>query len=186
MPVLPLEPYVYPEHLLGGDGRAFTEPGEWWVLHTKPRVEKSLARRLHRNNVPFFLPLFERSNRLKSRVTRAFVPLFPGYLFLRGDADARLIALESNFVARCLSVPDESRLQTDLTRVFQLMQTEAPLHPENRLFPGALVEITDGPLAGMTGKVIRRGKQLRFFIEVRMLQCGVSVELEQWMFQPVN
>jgi transcription antitermination factor NusG len=186
MPVLPLEPFVYPENLLGSDGQIFTDPGEWWVLQTKPRVEKSLARRLLRESVPFFLPLFERSHRLKSRVITAHLPLFPGYLFLRGDAEARLTALETNFVARCLPVADEARLQADLTRVFQMMGADAPLRPEPRLFPGARVEITDGPLAGMTGTVLRRGKQLRFFVEVRMLQCGVSVELERWMFQPVN
>ena len=38
-------------------------------------------------------------------------------------------------------------------------------------------------MAGLTGKVLRRGKDLHFFIEVQFLQRGVSVEIESWMFQ---
>ena len=58
------------------------------------------------------------------------------------------------------------------------------LTPEERLKPGALVEITSGPLAGLEGKVIRRGKQLKFIVEVQFLQSGVSVEIESWMIEP--
>jgi hypothetical protein len=48
------------------------------------------------------------------------------------------------------------------------------------------VEVTAGPLAGMEGKVLRQGNRLRFLIEVRLLQQGVSVEIESWMFLPLR
>jgi hypothetical protein len=38
----------------------------------------------------------------------------------------------------------------------------------------------------MAGKILRRGKQLRFVVEVQLLQQGVSVELESWMIQPAG
>ena len=186
MPVLPMEPFVFPEHLLADGESVSASTRPWWVLHTKPRAEKALARRLLRHDVSFFLPLFQRVRRAGGRIQTTHLPLFPGYLFLNGDADDRGIAQETSLVARCLVVTDEARLLSDLIRVHRLMLSEAELQPENRLAPGALVEIVDGPLAGMTGKVIRRGKQLRFFIEVNLLQCGVSVELDRWMFQPVD
>ena len=40
--------------------------------------------------------------------------------------------------------------------------------------------------AGLEGKILHRGKKLHFFIEVQLLQQGVSVEIESWMFQPVH
>jgi transcription antitermination factor NusG len=185
MPVLPLEPYVYPEELLE-PGAAFSlHQGNWWVIHTKPRAEKALARRLHRRDISFFLPMFQRSKRSNGRVLTTHLPLFPGYLFLRGNGDSRLTALETNLVVRCLPVADGERLRSDLTHVLQMMRCEAPLHPENRMLPGSVVEIIDGPLAGLTGKVLRIGKHLRFFVEVHMLQRGVSVQLERWMFRPL-
>ena len=66
------------------------------------------------------------------------------------------------------------------------MASGVPLAAEGRLEPGTLVEITSGPLAGIEGKVLRRGKQLKFFIEVQFLQQGVSVEIEGWMIQPLG
>jgi hypothetical protein len=46
MPLLPLEPYLYPVDLLA---QADFEEGLWWVVHTRPRAEKALARRLVHN-----------------------------------------------------------------------------------------------------------------------------------------
>ena len=114
------------------------------------------------------------------------LPLFPGYLFLRGDSQARLQALETNLVANCLTVSDQVRLTADLKNILTLMASGSPLSPEERLQPGAQVEIVSGPLAGVEGKIIRRGKRLTFIVEVQFLQQGVSVEIESWMFRPLE
>jgi transcription antitermination factor NusG len=114
------------------------------------------------------------------------MPLFPGYIFLHGDAHTRLRALETNQVAQVLTVPDGAELRTDLERVYKVMQGGMLLTPEERLQPGAEVEIVSGSLAGLRGKVLRRGKELRFFVEVHMLQRGVSVEVEGWMIRAVS
>jgi transcriptional antiterminator RfaH len=184
MPVLPKEPFVFPDLLFGDDDSQPAEPGQWWVLHTRPRAEKALARRLLRRDISFFLPLFERCRRARGLIVSAQVPLFPGYLFLRGDGHARSIAFETNLVAKCLTVGDEQQLHKQLWHVHRMMRADEPLHPESRIGPGTMVEIVDGPLAGLTGKVLRRGRQLRFFVEVDLLQRGVSIELERWMFKP--
>ena len=46
------------------------------------------------------------------------------------------------------------------------------------------MEVVKGPFAGLAGKVLRRGKQLRFVVDVQFLRRAVSVELESWMIQP--
>ena len=35
--------------------------GQWMVVYTKPRQEKSLARDLLRRSIPFYLPLVKRT-----------------------------------------------------------------------------------------------------------------------------
>jgi transcription antitermination factor NusG len=109
------------------------------------------------------------------------MPLFPGYVFLHGEGDARWTALETNQVARVIEVVDQRQLHNDLVRVHQLMVSGRPLTPEERLEPGATVEIIRGPFTGLSGKVIKRGKGLRLVVEVRLLQQGVSAEIESWM-----
>ena len=184
MPLLPLEPCVYPDELFAEPARDVD--ARWWVLHARPRAEKTLARRLHRQRVRFFLPLYERRHRHQGRVRSAYLPLFPGYLFLRGDWDDRRSALETNLVAHCLEVTDQGELHDNLADVHRLMTSEAELTPESRLRPGMPVEIIAGPFAGMTGKVERRRNKVTFAVEIRLLQQGVSMEIASWMIEPLG
>jgi transcriptional antiterminator RfaH len=186
MPLLPLEPYLYPNNLFEPSAAAVDGAERWWVLHSRPRAEKAMARQFLARRLTFFLPLYQKQWRSSGRMQCSYPPLFPGYIFLRGDDDARVAALTTNLVANVLAVPDQAGLYADLARVNHLMESGSALTPEEHLEPGTLVEISAGPLAGLTGKVLHRGKKLHFFIEVQLLQQGVSVEIESWMFQPVR
>jgi transcription antitermination factor NusG len=181
MPLLPPEPNSFPEDL-------FSSPtpiaGDWWVLHTKPRCEKSLARELSRLQIAHFLPTYMTRKRQNGRMQTSYLPLFTGYLFLKATSESRQKAFETNYVANSILVHDQARLQLDLERVHRLMTSDVPLGPEAKLIPGTPVSIIHGPLAGLVGKIIQRGNKLNFFIEVEMLKQGVSVEIESWMIEP--
>ena len=183
---LPLEPFVLPDDLFGDENRDNNSTELWWVLHTKPRAEKSLVRLLRRLNVSHFLPLFERRKKIQRRVVRSYIPLFPGYVFLRGTDDSRRLALETNLVVHCLEVTDQHELALDLSQIYRMMKTDAPLAPEERLQPGMSAEIVEGPLRGLKGKILRRSgaQELKFVVEVRFLQQGTSVEVDASMIQP--
>lgn len=183
MPILPMETHVSPDDLFRDPAALETDASEWWVLHTRPRAEKSLARHFVARDLSFFLPLYQHQWRNRGRLFRAHMPLFPSYIFLRGDAEARRSALETNQVVRAIPVADTVQLRGDLARVYRMMQGGMLLAPEEQLQPGAAVEIVAGPLTGLEGKIIQRGKQMRFFVEVRLLQRGVSVEIEGWMIR---
>ena len=186
MPLLPPEPFLYPENLLEDGSGEGSGAGTWWVLHTRPRAEKALARKFLGSRLDFFLPLAKKEWRNRGRLFTSHLPLFPGYVFLRGDGQARLRALETNQVAHVLPVPDPARLRADLARVYHVMLADLLMTPEDRLQPGTPVVVVGGPLTGLEGKVLRRGKELRFFIEVHLLQRGVSVEVESWMIRPLD
>ena len=62
MPILPEEPCLFPENLLDpltGPTRVPDAATErvWWVIYTKARQEKSLARQLEGSQVPFYMPM---------------------------------------------------------------------------------------------------------------------------------
>ena len=80
----------------------------WWVLQTRPRMEKCVARKLLLANVSFFLPLHTRRWRTQGRWVTSHLPLFTGYLFLRGESEARLAAMQTNVVAMCCGSPASS------------------------------------------------------------------------------
>lgn len=184
MPLLELETFLSPETLFDLPAEdAVERPDRWWVLHTRPRAEKTLARKFSDRGTSFYLPLHSREWHNRGRRFQSFLPLFPGYVFMHGDTEERIKALETNLVAHVLPVDDQIQLHADLARVHHLLTTGAPVTPEERLEPGDPVEIIKGPLSGLEGKVIKRGKNLRLVIEVQFLRRAVSAEVESWMIQ---
>lgn len=187
MPILAAEPDRHPAHLFDADPLGGPALGRsWYVLHTRPRQEKSLARHLHAANVPYFLPTVPRRARIRSRVKTAHAPLFPGYLFLHADRDERLTALASNRVAHALAVHEQARLWDDLRQIDQLLGAGLPVATESQLAPGTPVEITTGPLAGLCGTVIRSGSGRRFVVRVDFIHQGASVLLEDCALLPLR
>jgi len=180
MPFLPPEPNTFPENLFSEDNTSVRNGRAWWVLHTKPRQEKCLARHLLQSHVPFYLPLIERRSLIRGRMLKSHVPLFPGYLFLLGVRDERLAALATHRVVHSLEVSDQQTLWNDLVQVHRLIGTGAPITPEERLEPGDLVEIMRGALAGLKGRIIRAASGRRFVVQVNFIQRGASVMLDDF------
>lgn len=182
MPILPAEPDRCPADLLERD---VDSPGrQWWVLHTKPRQEKSLARHLYAAGLEYFLPLLRRRSRQRGRIVTSQVPLFTSYVFLRADADERVLALTSNRIVQSLAVEDQTRLGRDLRQVDALLSSGVPISPEERLAPGDEVEITSGLLAGLSGTIVRTAASRRFVVRVDFIQRGASVELDDFALVP--
>ncbi len=180
MPVLSPELDLYPDHLLGETETGNETGSVWWVLHTRPRQEKSLARQLHRARIPYYLPLIARGWRLRGRAMTSHLPLFSGYVFLFADPPGRLTALCTNRVVRSLEVADQTALWRDLRQIYRLIAAGTPITPESQLTSGARVEITSGPLAGLKGRIIRNASGNRFVVQIDFIQQGASVMLHDF------
>ena len=186
MPLLAAEPVVFPDGLLADPDALSGRPGRWWAVHTKARGEKALARHLFGRSVAYYLPLHRHTWKTNGRTFTSHLPLFPGYVFLYGDDDARVAALESNQVSRMLPVTDQARLVADLRRVNRMLGAEAPVAPADALAVGQPVRITAGAFEGLTGTLVHQGGQLRLVVEVAFLKQAVSVEVEGWMVEPAG
>lgn len=186
MPLAPDETCLFPECLLESPQTVTSDSARWWVIHTRPRAEKVLARRLLSLEIGFFLPLYENRLTKSGRVRSSYLPLFPGYVFMYGGDQDRRHTIETNQIAQVLVVPDQRELFSELQRIKLLLDTRLKLTPEQRLQPGTKVRIVAGALAGLTGVVIRQGRQLRFVVAVSFLQSGAAVDVESWMIEPLN
>jgi transcription antitermination factor NusG len=153
---------------------------------TKPRQEKSVARDLLARGVPFYLPLVGKDNRIRGRRVRSQIPLFAGYVFLFGDEDDRVSALQTNRISQMLPVADQHRLRSDLQQIERLIEANAPLTVERRLQPGKRVRIKSGPMLGLEGTVTVRRSRFRLLVEVHFLQSGVSIEIDDFMLEPID
>jgi transcription antitermination factor NusG len=175
VPLLKRGPEVFPQSLF--DLPAVDAP--WTVAHTRSRQEKALARHLEPLGVAFYLPQYEHRVRRSGRQFVSYIPLFPGYLFLRCDAAARDSVFRSGLVVRMLDVRDQALLDGELRQLRSLQQMGARLEPYESLVPGDLVTITDGPFRGHRGRVVREQSGLRLIVSISMLRQSVAVEFDR-------
>jgi transcriptional antiterminator RfaH len=158
----------------------------WWVLYTKARQEKAVARELLGYEVPFYLPIVRKTSICRGRKVTSHVPLFSGYVFLFGSDEHRVTALTTNRISRVLAVYDPERLRQDLRQIFRLIASNMPLTVEARLVPGDRVRVRNGPFDGLEGTVIRRQGETRLMVAVNFLQQGASVEIDDFMLEPID
>ncbi|HVJ66942.1 MAG TPA: transcription termination/antitermination NusG family protein [Caulifigura sp.] len=175
MPILGKEPSAWPEELFDDQP---VDDQHWVALHVRPRTEKAVARQLRSRNVPFFLPVHESRKVYQRRQVSSYSPLFPGYVFARADEDAKIACAGVKEVVTRLEPDDQQQLCDDLKRIHALLEAGAPLTREERLQPGMPARIVSGPLAGMSGTVVRNKSGVKFVLQVKFIQQAASIELD--------
>ncbi len=185
MPILPAEPALFPDRLFAEAAMRESSGRRWWVLHTRPQQEKSLARDLLAREISFYLPQNRRTLLIRGRSMSSFTPLFPGYLFLRADQEERIAALSTRRVVRTLEVSDQNRLWDNLDRLNRLINSGLPVAAESGLEPGVQVVMRSGPLAGLRGRILKAAGKRRFMVAVDFIQTGASVLMDDWVLDPV-
>jgi len=185
MPILKEERSLFPETLLD-EPPCGAADRRWFALYTRARQEKSLARELLKHQIPFYLPLVRKTNVSRGRKRTAQVPLFGGYVFLYGSEEERVRSLATNRISRVLTVEDARQLLFDLRQLRQLIAAGAPLTVESRLAPGQRVRVRQGAFAGLEGTVLKRRGEMRLLVRVNFLQQGASVEINDFLLEPLD
>ncbi len=178
MPILKQEPCQYPESLFAGD---LPESDEvcWLVLHTLPRREKSLLRKLQALQIWHYGPVVPQRQRSPAgRIRTSYRPLFPGYVFVYCNRNDQLRCLETGDIANCLPVGDDQRLYLELRQIWKMLQTDSDVTPQPVPQTGQTARVVSGPLAGLTGTVTAVDGRHRLTLMVSFMQQGASVTVD--------
>lgn len=124
----------------------------WYLIHTKPRVEKRVAIFLEQKDIPVYLPELSQKNANGQMRKKAF---FPGYLFASIDlsnADSTLwkwtpgLRYIVKYGERPVPVPDEIiTLVSQKLKSMELMTQS----PNLKFTPGEIVRIKHGPFENL-------------------------------------
>jgi transcription antitermination factor NusG len=152
--------------------------GDWFVLRTRSRQEKVLASDLHSNRIACFLPMLRTERTYCNRRITVELPMFPGYLFLRGSLDDAYWADRTRRVAQIIQVADQARLDCELMSLAQAIASDARLDPYPYLKKGVRVEIRSGPLRGLHGLIEDRARAHRIILQIEALGQAVSLEVD--------
>ena len=175
---------LYPHDLLEIESDSLER--RWWAVYTRSRQEKVFSQQLTGHQVPHYLPLVEKVSYSRGRRTKSRVPLFSGYVFLFGTEQERVTSLTTNRISQIIPVVDGDRLRSDLCQIARLIACGAPVTVEQRLAPGRRVRIRQGPLLGLEGTVVERRNGARLFVAVDFLQQGASIDLEDFVLEPLD
>ncbi len=183
MPILAIETSIYPNELL--DGAAKDDERNWCVVRTKARQEKALARELVNRETSFYLPLIPKDQVIRGRHVQSHLPIFSGYVFVKGSDEERGRVMSSRRVSSVIPVHDETQLVRDLHQVRTLIECDAPLTIEGRLVAGDRVRVKHGAMQGIEGVIIRRDNGNRLLVAVSYMQQGVSIQIDDYMVEPL-
>lgn len=160
--------------------------GRWWVAHTKARFEKAVARDLASHDVGYFLPLVERVRISGGRKRRVRLPLFPSYVFICGDDEARAVAMRTNRLCQTIEVTDQDQLIAECSAIERALAGGAELDLCQGLAAGKRCQVTSGAFEGTEGVVVSRHGRTRIMLEVSTLGLGASLEVDADMLEPIN
>ena len=164
------------------DEMAEGRPLSWYAVHTRSNFEKRVAGELHLKGMAAYLPAVRECHQWKDRRKMVEVPLFPGYVFLRGSGTAQeqLAVLKTAGAVRILgrgtcpeAIPDR-----EIEAVRILVNSGRPLKGHPFLTEGGSVFVTGGPLKGVYGVLLNVKNSRRLIVSIQLLSQSVAAEID--------
>lgn len=185
MTILAPETSIFPHGLLDGEVTSADSDRRWWAVYSKSRQEKAIARHLVGMEVPFYLPLVQKTSMIRGRRVKSLLPLFTSYLFIYADEAERVKTLSTNRVVQMFAATDVVEMTRDLKNIQTLIDCGAPLTVESNLQPGQRVRVKTGSLRGIEGVITARRGEDRLLVSVKFLQQGVSILIQDFQVEPL-
>nr|WP_262892850.1 UpxY family transcription antiterminator [Puia dinghuensis] len=153
----------------------------WYLIYTKPRHEKKVEAKLADMAIQSLLPLTKRLRVWSDRKKYIDDPLFPSYVFVH------LNGLHEYFtVSNAEGVVCFVRTGKDIARVSEITINNIKLLTGNmqslevvdtNFQAGQRLVISQGPLAGLTGELVRFSNKQILVVRVELLKRSIIVSL---------
>jgi transcription antitermination factor NusG len=160
--------------------------GDWHVLHTRSRQEKIVAADLAAMGIGHYLPLVREIRYYGNRKALVEVPIFAGYVFLRGTLEQAYLADRTRRIAQLIRVAAQERLDWELRNLHFALSRQAPVSPYPYLRKGVRVEVRSGPFRGLQGVIEEHRGDGRLALQVEMLGRAVSLEIDGALLEKVE
>jgi transcriptional antiterminator RfaH len=158
----------------------FDEP-RWFAIYTRYKREKLVKKHLEEKGIHTYLPL-RRYQRRHTRTRReVYIPIISCYVFVKIIHKEYVPVLETEHVVdfvrfsrNLISIPEE-----EITVLRRVIDEGIDIRIErNGLQPGDPVEISGGPLAGLSGKLLKRYSEKNFLIELENIGYSLQMQVD--------
>lgn len=149
----------------------------WYVVYTKPKNEKKVAKQLEEMGITVFCPLKTVLRQWSDRKKRVEEPLFSSYVFVQLDDKARAKVFDAVGVVRYLFWLGKPAIVRDneIERLKKWLSSDYKSIETQRYTPGNIIQIAEGPFMGQHALVNeQRGKKIRLQLEA----IGIEIIIE--------
>jgi transcription antitermination factor NusG len=126
-----------------------------------------------------YAPSVCKYRRYRDRTKPVQRAVFPGYVFCRCEPADKSRVLSSAAVEYIVSFGGKPAIIPDPEIESVRALLDAGGHVASYLPVGSRVRINAGPLAGLEGVVLRRGKEHHFIVSIHLLQRSVSLAIDE-------
>lgn len=161
----------------------------WFAVYTGSRSEKAVFKRLQQKGINVYLPL-QKKLRVYGRKKRTVeFPLITCYIFVKVSKAEYVRVLETEGVLsfvkirqNLISIPEAEidLLKRVLGEGWEVEQTDT-----RQWKRGDLVEINQGRLTGIRGKLVDSDGKKLFTIELETLGVGLMIEIDKSLLSKV-
>ena len=162
------------------------ENTEWYAIVVRPRSEKAVVQALASRGVEHYLPVYRGRYRSARRFKDVDLPLFPQYVFCRIGTGSRARVLSTPGVFRFVAFGKKPAPvdACELESVRRATNSGTELQPWPFLKVGDCVEIAEGPLQGLAGRLLTIKGACWLILDVSLLQRSVALTIDRRWVRP--
>lgn len=166
-------------------------PQKWYAVHTRSRFEQKVHGGITGKSIEAFLPRVQVMSRRRDRAKKIFVPMIPGYVFVRFDMAPERYwdIIKTTGVVRMVSFRGEPVPADDeeMASLMILDGTDRTVQNSAYINKGDRIMIMEGPLRGLVGFYVRRkGQSGKVVVSVDLLKRSLAVEIEDWALEKIK
>ena len=150
---------------------------KWFVIYTKPKHELKVVNELSKIGISSYCPTVKMIKQYSDRKKKIEKPLIPSYV---------MVYIEENRRSTVFSIPSIVRYLFWLGKPAIIHEREIDIMKQHlkgiytdisisNFIKGQVYKITEGPLAGKTGKIIERKKNK---VKLEITSLGMMVVLK--------
>ena len=154
---------------------------QWYAIFTMPRSEKKVAERLISKGFEIYLPLMPSFRTWSDRKKKIWVPLLPGFIFVKiteNEVFESLNVQGALGILRYMGKPARVR-DFEINNLRILLKEPDYINSIEPIdvIEGEEIEVIRGPFIGLIGKCIRIQGKFRIIVEIEALGRLIEVNV---------
>lgn len=161
---------------------------KWYAIYTRPRAEKLVYQRLTEEGIETFLPLQKTYRMWSDRRKLVEKPLLSSYIFVRTIKHNFPKVYKTNGVVKFVSFEGQpvSIPQNQIDNLRLLINSDAEIEVSSEMFAsGDNVEVISGSLIGLTGELVKIGRQNRVIIRIDKLDQNLILKIPKTFLKKI-